>query len=773
MEEQTALNILVTGYYEQKNLGDDLFVEIAQYIFPNKIFKNNINRIEYIKIEDINAQSLFVQCDKLILFGGEVLNDYFLDRILEFKLKNHNTEFYAIGVSINQNIKDIQNKLNIFDRIIFRNKSDYNYFKNIYGEYCNYAPDLVFLNNYKHNINLFSKHKNVGFFLAQPLYYSLNNTTKNIYIKQIQKAINYWLERNYNIYFFPMCCNSKNQEDDIIIIDKVIEPYTITQKTKFKYFINNLSIIKNLPKMKYNLCWRFHSVVLSIKFNIPFIALGSTPKVKNILIDSNLEDLEYNINNILDGCNYIKNNKKIIKNKLVILNKIYSKQVKTIYLNPINYNDKRMSAPFLINKEDFNKIVKYIINNYKKLSSEYDNNYNTELILYTLTRTINSEYYYGLSNKIQYGIDNLVQDIQWLINDLINKNNIYFFMTAASILNRAIIYNKNKLGINMDYINQFDMQGLHRSGWCYVLDNLKDKQNSNSIMCDFYVDRTFHWNNIIYSQLKIIPYTQPWIGFIHHTMDEHYSDFNTTSLFNNKLFLTSLKHCKGLIVLSAYLKNQIVNLMESKNINISVYNLVHPTEFVDNNNLFTMDKFKNNNNKKIIQIGAWMREIYAIFKLDIDDTLKIQKYALVGKKMESYYNLSDTNNNSYISRDKKKRKVNKNNTVHLISYLENNMYDELLRENLVFLKLIDASAVNTLIECVVRNTPIIINKLPAVVEILGDKYPLYYDNLDEVKSLLTMKNIENAHNYLKKLDKHKLHINTFIKEFDMILKDIN
>mgnify|MGYP003331809652 CR=1 FL=1 len=51
------------------------------------------------------------QCDKLILFGGEVLNDYFLDRILEFKLKYPNCEFYAIGVSANQDFKEIQNKL--------------------------------------------------------------------------------------------------------------------------------------------------------------------------------------------------------------------------------------------------------------------------------------------------------------------------------------------------------------------------------------------------------------------------------------------------------------------------------------------------------------------------------------------------------------------------------------------------------------------------------------------------------------------------------------
>ena len=140
--------------------------------------------------------------------------------------------------------------------------------------------------------------------------------------------------------------------------------------------------------------------------------------------------------------------------------------------------------------------------------------------------------------------------------------------------------------INMNYINQFDYDGLHRSGWSYVLHNLKYKQSINGIICDFYVDRTFHWNNNILKQLKIIPYTSPWIGFIHHTMDENYTDYNTSNLFKNKLFTESLKHCKGLIVLSNYLREQIINYIAKLNISVKVYSLVHPTEFISNDKLF-------------------------------------------------------------------------------------------------------------------------------------------------------------------------------------------
>ena len=115
---------------------------------------------------------------------------------------------------------------------------------------------------------------------------------------------------------------------------------------------------------------------------------------------------------------------------------------------------------------------------------------------------------------------------------------------------------------------------------------------------------------------------------------------------------------------------------------------------------------------------------------------------------------------------------NKLDSIKIIEYIDNSAYDELLSSNIVFLNLVDASAINTLIECIVRNTPIIINKLPPVVELLGEKYPLYYQNLNEVYKLINMKQINNAHKYIKKLDKTKLKISYFICEFINILHKI-
>ena len=123
-------------------------------------------------------------------------------------------------------------------------------------------------------------------------------------------------------------------------------------------------------------------------------------------------------------------------------------------------------------------------------------------------------------------------------------------------------------------------------------------------------------------------------------------------------------------------------------------------------------------------------------------------------------------------RDITHKKTKLKNDVQVLSYLDNNDYDELLNKNIVFINLVDASAVNTVIECVVRNTPIIVNKLPALVEILGDKYPLFYDNVDDVNFLLDMTHLENGYNYLKKLNKNEFKMETFINKFELILEDI-
>jgi hypothetical protein len=99
-------------------------------------------------------------------------------------------------------------------------------------------------------------------------------------------------------------------------------------------------------------------------------------------------------------------------------------------------------------------------------------------------------------------------------------------------------------------------------------------------------------------------------------------------------------------------------------------------------------------------------------------------------------------------------------------------YDTLLTNNIVFMELYDATANNAIVECIVRNTPIIVNKIPGVVDYLGDDYPLYFNNLQEIPALLTEQNILNAHLYLSNMNKEDLEISYFNKKLFTLLYNI-
>jgi hypothetical protein len=74
--------------------------------------------------------------------------------------------------------------------------------------------------------------------------------------------------------------------------------------------------------------------------------------------------------------------------------------------------------------------------------------------------------------------------------------------------------------------------------------------------------------------------------------------------------------------------------------------------------------------------------------------------------------------------------------VEIIPRLSNEEYDELLATSVIFLDLITAAGITTLVECLARGTPLLINSSPGVREYLGDDYPLYFGSIQEAETNL-------------------------------------
>ena len=256
--------------------------------------------------------------------------------------------------------------------------------------------------------------------------------------------------------------------------------------------------------------------------------------------------------------------------------------------------------------------------------------------------------------------------------------------------------------------------GKHRSGWIYAVRNLKYLHKNNGIIFDSFIERTFCWH-----PERIRPHLQPWIGVIHVPPNiprwflYHQSN---EMIFSSEAWKRSIPFCMGLFTLSMYHRKSL-----EKKLDVPVNNLIFPTEIPVLK--WSWDKFEANKEKKIVQIGWWLRKLHSIFQLPKTDFKKV----FLNVEHKRIPDLMKTERE--ILRKESSFKDSMYDTAETVKYLPNDEYDRLLCENIVFLYMYDASANNTVIECIARNTPILVNPIEPVKEYLGEDYPFYYEVL--------------------------------------------
>jgi hypothetical protein len=305
--------------------------------------------------------------------------------------------------------------------------------------------------------------------------------------------------------------------------------------------------------------------------------------------------------------------------------------------------------------------------------------------------------------------------------------------------------------INM--IDQLDLfYGQHRSGWIYALRNLKDLHNPTGVRLDAFIERTFAWRA---HEARF--YQEPWIGFIHippHVPDWFQGNQSNESIFKTDAWRQSAPFCKGLYTLSLYHRKYLEKLID-----IPVNNLLFPTETPELK--WSWEKFQANPEKKIVQVGWWLRRIHSIFQLPAGN------YQKIFLKID-YFNWDDlirTERDILIKEGTFREDMY--DTARTVTYLPGPEYDRLLAENLVFLHLYDSSANNTIIECIARNTPILVNPLEPVKEYLGEYYPFYFNTLAEAaQKAADHELVIKTHRYLAQHPiKNKLTGEYFLKSF--------
>ncbi len=817
--------ILILGYYDKFNLGDQAY-KIA---FPI-VIKDRTTEIRFENPK--NLKSIPEDTSAIIVGGGDVINDWFNE---EFKrlLDDFHGPIYAVSIGITYKSTLNDKYLGKYNQIYVRHKA--------------YSNELVAL---KQTDNVFHI-PDIAFCLpippalAKPARRTIGVFLANgIDIRGVLKPVLSNLMIDYDIVLYSFNTSPESHESDVLYAAHHYPEYN-----QGPIIQDPVGMLAEMSRLHFAICVRYHSNIFAIMQHLPFVSIADTQKVKFLLEDHDLKNyydpsardrdrdqawseawseassLEYMVRHYLSDSMY-----KALKDKLA---KIHSNSVKIL------------SSLKLFN--DTKKSISNINDECVKMIERGERN---ELVashaIYHITKSVNNKYFYGFVENLKDKTKDLFEMLKWLYEDF---------------------HSTHPKGVKF-LQNPDEFTGVHRSGWDYVIGLLSQFRSPTGILTDLYVDGTFHWNEELYQAQGLLPFKQPWIGFIHHTAHPSYNEYNLQRLFEKDSFLLSLSFCKGLITLSENNRTWVEKKLQELEIKVPVFKLYHPTEYTP----VMFQPFTFTSDPKIVQVGSWLRDPYAIYYAPFSFG---KKHILIGKNMENIihpesltlkldlgcsidcdkhfdqnhrnaqvfcdcykYDNSQTGYNHHICRPIRVHKngypasygntciqfilryiwkqqaparltvitgengckcINKHlhfsqqsqkmrrdessvrqlnsiikrnyQSVTPITKLDNTEYDKLLASHVVFLKLEDASAVNTIIECIIRNTPVVVNRLPATVEYLGSNYPLFYDNVHEV-SKFTAKDIQAAYKYLSKMNKTNFVADTFIAGFKSILNQI-
>lgn len=823
--------IIVLGFYDRYNIGDEAYKLTIPSILNTK------TQPKFQCIDDFNEDPN--QYDIIIFGGGDIINSYFMEKAIQI-IKDFKGRIYGLSVGIP--FENDKKYLHMFDHLFVRSKWDYDIAASEVGERnVTLIQDAVTLLKPKINSSFIPKNPttlSIGLTLAQP--YFVNNPNQDKLLHSIIKTIIKFTQNNSQItttlHLLPFNHNLNNSSEcDYIINDKAYNLFkTLSPTLQVINHTTNLSNPQTLldfinTSINIHISMRYHGVIFALLTNTPVIAIHTGNKIKKLLeymsipsitlpTDSVFKPTSINKNELYEALlnppqtqnpinqtmpvetirNIILRDKKLcnilIRSELKTLECVLA----TCKVNLIKYFD------FEPNEYDALLITPgYFANNQPQQDPVNISRY----ICYIISGQTHHPCVWGLAENMLKPDFILLDAIKYIWNECKTKHDQlerehYYYPTPAL---------KRSAFINLDFVFQNDFAQYHRSGWSYVIGGLMNLDapllfRKSDTLLDTYVDRSFHWGLDILKNCGIVPYIKPWYGFIHHTFDTTHSDYNNNILFQNKYFLESLKTCKGLIALSKQLQSDLQRQLQTMNINIPVFHLYHPMEFTEASSFFNLSKFLENSTKNIVQIGAWLRDPYAIYELPITSP-SYQKIALKGKEMDLYFQppnfqdklnafLLETNWNpscdhaaSSICRPRKKQATNtkvqnkycegiynmlqrQTSSVKILQKLNNDEYDALLTESIIFLNLKDASAVNTVIECIVRNTPLIVNRLPSLEEYLGTDYPGFYDNLREAAIMCESQNtITSIYVYMMRLNKERYQLAKFIEQFQNIIQN--
>jgi hypothetical protein len=258
------MNVLVYGFYNVHNLGDELFKLAFRKLFP-KYKLTFVNYITYYHLQN---------CDAIFFGGGS-----FLDNPIQIEVSKEMIEskpILYIGVGLETNIHEDHKRILSKARLI----ASRNCHRSISSIQI---PDLVYaLNDIKPD-NMFD---NTLLFLPNSFVLPKNTDCNwkfaawNYFKSEVSQFLDEMIEDNWRVKFYPMC--QSDEVDDTWAATEIIS--LMKHRARHLLIRDELTeladVIGMFSKRSIILTQRYHGIVLSNLVNRPYVSISHHDKLE-------------------------------------------------------------------------------------------------------------------------------------------------------------------------------------------------------------------------------------------------------------------------------------------------------------------------------------------------------------------------------------------------------------------------------------------------------------------------------------------------------------
>lgn len=708
---------LVVGYYNRGNTGDEMFKLAFEDIFHGR-------RLYFVSIYDLRENDITQNTSTIIVGGGDVINEAFMEILLK-SIKHFRGRIYAFSVGIHEDTG--LKYLHVFDHVFVRNNTDFQSCKTTIGsKNTTLMEDACFLMSHRRLRKLADDELGGGGFrIGVILSRQAINDDNNKPLDRLARAINNAKFPDLAvIHIVPFNTHVQSQRECDIGTCLELKSLLTREAICYHGVKNARDAASIVVNMNMNICMRYSAAMFS---------KASLGESRTVLYCVTPKMIKLSWDSCCPTIHATSSSKS--------MSKVLSK-ASFSYMSP--YASTSSSAPmnFDILKEK-RIMVKplFVPRSYCEIRLHFDSiARDPHTICHLLAGDVNSHHFPSLSKRMMERGDafNCEEAMKQIWNDVQLK------VAGVEFAPEQYHYAPSPVSENRIYID-FDER---ISDWPLVIDGLMHMHayrrfRHPDIYVDLYIDRTFHWGCNTYRRINRIPYLQDWIGILHHTFDTSH-EYNSTALFHNSDFIMSLSTCVCIVVFTEYLAVRLrANLDALSMFKVVVKVLNHPTDMGDERKdwHWCEEKFFHNAHRCLLQIGSWMIDKDAIYEID----LGINNLSLNRAVIETEF----------------------------VCGLESLNLKSFMTCNIVFLKLIDCSACIAVIECIMRETPVIVNRHVALEEILGKDYPGFFDTYVEAQKILnSMQAILCCHEHLKRIDKSRFSLEKFLKDLRFIIREV-